>query len=217
MPRAMHNTFVRSSETSVSLFCEDWLCTNSGQFATLLCMICYWDTNLFRDDFCSSPDSSIQVSSAVPLISINQSIKFLKRQYPRRSQAQWRDSQIGVQIQSRWSRSVTSTGSRAYRCLRGKGQVEKVSFETSSEGGNRGGWPDRYWKVVPKRRGAWAEGPCASVGLHPRDGQSDSSVWSQWAWWKRSGNQGAKVNGLFLMKSLVGQQADLEMNSIFYW
>ena len=27
----------------------------------------------------------------------------------------------------------------------------------------------------------------------------------------------AKVNGLFLMKSLVGQQADLEMDSIFYW
>ena len=33
----------------------------------------------------------------------------------------------------------------------------------------------------------------------------------------RNGNQGAKVNGLFLMKSLIGQQADLEMDSIFYW
>ena len=26
-----------------------------------------------------------------------------------------------------------------------------------------------------------------------------------------------KVNGLFLMKSLVGQQADLEIDSIFHW
>ena len=32
-----------------------------------------------------------------------------------------------------------------------------------------------------------------------------------------AGNQGAKVNGLLLLKSLVGQQADLEMNSILYW
>ena len=26
-----------------------------------------------------------------------------------------------------------------------------------------------------------------------------------------------RVDGLFLMKSLVGQQADLEMDSILYW
>ena len=32
----------------------------------------------------------------------------------------------------------------------------------------------------------------------------------------RSGNQGAKVSRLFLMKSPVGQQADLEMDSIFH-
>ena len=32
-----------------------------------------------------------------------------------------------------------------------------------------------------------------------------------------SGNQGAKENRLFLMTSLVGQQADLEMDSILYW
>ena len=47
--------------------------------------------------------------------------------------------------------------------------------------------------------------PCASVGLDPRDGQSDSSLWSQWAWWKRNGNQGAKVNGLLVMKRLTKQ------------
>ena len=72
-----------------------------------------------------------------------QSIKFLWHQYPRRSQAQWRNSQIRVQMRSRWSRSVTSTGSRAHRCVRGEGQVEKVCFETSSEGGNPGGWTHR--------------------------------------------------------------------------
>ena len=33
----------------------------------------------------------------------------------------------------------------------------------------------------------------------------------------RSGNQGSKVNRLFLMKRFVGQQADLEIDSIFYW
>ena len=44
------------------------------------------------------------------LQSINQSIKLLLCQYPRRSQAQWHDSQIGVQQQNRWKSSVTSTG-----------------------------------------------------------------------------------------------------------
>ena len=32
-----------------------------------------------------------------------------------------------------------------------------------------------------------------------------------------SGNQGANVNRLILMKSLVGQHTYLEMDSIFYW
>ena len=60
-------------------------------------------------------------------------------------------------MRSRWSCSVTSTGSRAHRCLRGGGQVKKVCYETSCEGGNPGGWTDRQWKVVSKRRGARAE------------------------------------------------------------
>ena len=38
----------------------------------------------------------------------------------RRSQAQWCNSQIGVQIQSHWGYFVTSTGRWAHRCLRGK-------------------------------------------------------------------------------------------------
>ena len=37
--------------------------------------------------------------------SINQSIKPLQCQYPRRSQAQWRDSQISVQQQNRGNSS----------------------------------------------------------------------------------------------------------------
>ena len=42
--------------------------------------------------------------------SINQSIKVLLRQYPRRGQAQWCDSQTSVQQQNRGNSSVTSTG-----------------------------------------------------------------------------------------------------------
>ena len=42
--------------------------------------------------------------------SINQTNKLLQRQYPRRSEAQWRHSQISVQQQSPGNSSVTSTG-----------------------------------------------------------------------------------------------------------
>ena len=47
---------------------------------------------------------------------INQS-NFYSANIPGRSQAQWRNSQIGAQMRNRWSRSVTSTGSRTHRCL----------------------------------------------------------------------------------------------------
>ena len=70
---------------------------------------------------------------------INQSVKSLWRQYPQRSQAHWRNSQIGVQIPSHRGYSVTSTGHWAHRCLPGEGQLEKISFETSFEGGNGDG------------------------------------------------------------------------------
>ena len=68
---------------------------------------------------------------------INQSIKFLKRQYPQRSQAQWRNSQISVQIQSRWGYSITSTGRWAHQSLQdceqillGKVQHPKALLDT---------------------------------------------------------------------------------------
>ena len=95
-----------------------------------------------------------------------------------------------------------------FKCKSLKLFREKVCFETSSKGGKRGDRVDRQYKVVPKRRGARAEGPCTSVGPD----LSVFSDWSQWAWWKRSGNHGANVNSFFFLKSLVGQQADLEMD-----
>ena len=70
----------------------------------------------------------------------HQSIKFLCRQYPLCSQAQWCNSQISIQKQSQWSYSITSTSGRARWCLRDQGQVKKICYETSPEGSNWGGW-----------------------------------------------------------------------------
>ena len=58
--------------------------------------------------------------------SINQSIKFLQRQYPLQSQTQWHDSQIGIQQQNWWISSVTSTGRWVCSCLRGKGHFKEM-------------------------------------------------------------------------------------------
>ena len=79
----------------------------------------------------------------------------------------------------------------------------KRCFDTSPEGSN---WMARQWKAVPKRRGARSKCPCTDVGLDHTDRQSDAFVWSQWRWSKKCGKQGVKINRLFFMWSLIGQQ-----------
>ena len=92
------------------------------------------------------------------LISINQSIKFLYRQYPWRSQAQWRNSQIGVQIQSRWSYSVTSAGRWAHRCLWGGG-----GGSPSRKGMQNAEWFSVFLQQTLKWKHAYTSSVCVAT------------------------------------------------------
>ena len=74
--------------------------------------------------------SNSKVTLFYDCLSINQSIKLLYHQYPRRSQTQWCNSQIGVQIQSRRGYSVTSTGRWAHRCLREKAKSKRYVLKS---------------------------------------------------------------------------------------
>ena len=126
---------------------------------------------------------------------INQSIKFLWRQYPWWSPAQWWDSWISVQQQNWWNSSVASTGRYMCRCVRGKGQVKEMCLQMFLEGSNWNGWTDRQLKVVPERRGTRVKSSCACVGLDPRDWQTNSFAWSQWMGWEWLGKHGVKIKG----------------------
>ena len=75
-------------------------------------------------DWCTSAGRVVPINQ-----SINQSIKLLYRQYPRRSQAQWHDSQISVQQQNRGNSSVTSTGRGEWRYLWGKAKSKRCIFK----------------------------------------------------------------------------------------
>ena len=113
-------------------------------------------------------------SDDLPRVSkiINQSIKFLQRQYPRRSQAQWCYSQISVQQQNRGNSFETSTGHGEWRYLWGKGQVEEMCLQVFLEGSNWTGWTNRQWEAVPKRWGTRVKSSSTSIGLDHRDWQA---------------------------------------------
>ena len=91
---------------------------------------------------------------------INQSIKFLWR-----SQAQWRDSRIGIQQQNQWSSSVASMGQRACRCLWAKGQVKESCLQMFLGGSNWSGWTGRQREVVHILSCIDIILPCTSVML----------------------------------------------------
>ena len=69
-----------------------------------------------------------QLVTCLSLHTINQSIKFPCRQYPRRSRAQWHDSQMGVQQQNQWSSSITSMGHLACWCQWRKTKSKRCVF-----------------------------------------------------------------------------------------
>ena len=139
-------------------------------------------------------------SHSIPtLLSINQSIKFLKSQYPRCIQAQrWRSgfSVFNNKIEEAvpWCASMVY---RAYWCLLGKGKVkEMLSWDAS-------------WSFQPKRlnrqtergclkeKGPWVKCSCTCVALDPRDWQNNSFVWFQCPereWW---GKHEVNIDRLF--------------------
>ena len=127
----------------------------------------------------------------------SQSIKFLERQYPWQSQAQWRDSWISVQQQNWWNTCMASMGYRVGWCLWGKDQVKEMCREMFLEANNWNGCTDRQRQVVLKRWGTRVKSSCASVGLDPRDRQTYSFVWSQWTGWEWCSKHGVRINRLF--------------------
>ena len=147
----------------------------------------------------------------------NRSIKLLWRQYPRRSQAQWRNKRISVQQQNRSSSSVTSTGHGEWPYLWGKGQIKEMCLQIYLEGSNWTGWMDRQREVVPKRRGTRVISSCTSIGLDPRDWQTIIIVWPQWTGRNRCSQHGMKINRLFFTQGFVDQQIDLKKYSKLYW
>ena len=65
--------------------------------------------------------------------SINQTNKLLHRQYPRRSEAQWRHSQISVQQQSPGNSSVTSTGHEQWRYPKGERPMNYMEYNSTTD------------------------------------------------------------------------------------
>ena len=84
-----------------------------------------------------------------------------------------------------------------WRYLWGKGQIKEMCLQIFLEGRNWTCWTDRQRQVVPKRRGTRVKSSSTSIGLDPRDWQTNIIVWSQWTGRNRCGKHGVKINRLF--------------------
>ena len=168
------------------------------------------------------------------VLSINQS-NFYSANIPSEATLNRATAMLGVQMQNRWSSSITSMGHQACWCLRGKGQVKEMSPGVSCHWAGLcwGYWDYRNlidWlkvatemakqtdrrEVVPKRWSTRVQSYCTCVGLDPRDRQTNSFVWSKWTGWEWWGKHGVKINRLLFMKHFESQQTDLEQYSKFY-
>ena len=125
-------------------------------------------------------DTTDEVGFGRHAATINQSIKFLWGQYTWQSHAQRRSSWISVQQQNRRNSFTASTGCRVCWYLKGEGQAKEMCLQMFLEGSNWNGWKDRHQQVVPKRWGTRVETSCTTVGLDPRDWQTNSFASSQW-------------------------------------
>ena len=91
----------------------------------------------------------------IPHVVIDQSIKFLQLQYPRCSQAQRPDSQIGVQTPKLIQQFHNINGLSGVQVSMGKGQVEKMHLETFPEDNSWGGWTGSVRFFQGKRAQEW--------------------------------------------------------------